>query len=88
MVLLELLTAQPPALEVRNSKGRRSYTFLRSRINNNVSMAMSLADPNAEWPLHVSDLIAQLSFLCTWDREDMRPNFINNLKPRLRILPD
>jgi len=75
MVLLELLIAKPPASKVKKYDGRRGYTFLSSQIQNSIPNAISMADPNAKWPVRVSGFIADLAFACSEDRQESRPNF-------------
>jgi len=76
IVLLELLTASPPAWVLLGPGGTREYQFLAAHIKGEVRIAMSLADPEAHWPQPISCAVADLALRCTQIDEDQRPRFV------------
>eukprot|EP00397_Hematodinium_sp_SG-2012_P001478 GEMP01001481.1.p1 GENE.GEMP01001481.1~~GEMP01001481.1.p1 ORF type:complete len:808 (+),score=149.15 GEMP01001481.1:101-2524(+) len=79
MVLLELLTANPPAVQ----QGDGSFAYLSHHLRDDVCRVMALVDPKANWPLEISTSIAQLAIQCISVKEETRTNFrdiVRNLR--------
>jgi len=74
MVLLELLTASPPAY-VGSSGGSRQIQYLAHHINGDLRKCLSLADAKAQWPPKACRAIAELALMCSHVQEETRPNF-------------
>ncbi|PFH35193.1 hypothetical protein BESB_060800 [Besnoitia besnoiti] len=81
MVLLELLTARPPA--VLNADG--SITYLLTTIGTSIWRTLRYVDSRAKFPPHIAHSIAVLAFSCIQDDEQFRPSFYNIVQ-QLRLL--
>lgn len=75
MVLLELLTASPPAYMSPGAGGGGQIQYLANHINGDLRIAMNLVDPKAGWPTAAARAIAELALGCTRMQEESRPNF-------------
>lgn len=74
MVLLELLTASPPAYLGRQP-GQIQY--LAHHINGDIRVALSMVDSKANWPAATARAIAELAMRCTQGQEQQRPGFLD-----------
>jgi serine/threonine protein kinase len=73
MVMLELLTAKPPALaNPNNHQVEYTYDSVKASIEDVVKMAQTSAD----WPPDIARFWAQLSLACVQDSETHRPVFV------------
>ncbi|CBZ54274.1 putative Tyrosine kinase-like (TKL) protein [Neospora caninum Liverpool] len=81
MVLLELLTARPPA--VLNPDG--SITYLLSTIGTSIRRTLRYIDPRARFPPHVAQSLAILAFSCIQEDERHRPSF-RSIVQQLQLL--
>jgi len=84
IVLLELLTAMPPAVAKPTPEGAQEYDFLLSHISAEASSVMPLLDKEAAWPPQVAYEFAELALRCTQYNQEQRPNFaeiVNVLRP-------
>lgn len=81
MVLLELLTRSPPALQHEN--GRIEYQF--AHIGGDPEKVAAMVDHRAHWPHAVSSQVGALALRCTHELEARRPTFVE-LVGRLRQL--
>jgi len=90
IVLLELLTASPPAYLSQTADGGQHYQFLVSHIGGDSRVAAQMADPKAQWPLQVACAVADLALRCTQGSEELRPDFaeVVNLLRTLRDIPE
>mmetsp|Transcript_88048 Transcript_88048/g.257378 ORF Transcript_88048/g.257378 Transcript_88048/m.257378 type:complete len:714 (+) Transcript_88048:160-2301(+) len=90
VVLLELLTASPPAWIVRSPDGARKYEFLAGHVGGDADIAVSLSDPGADWPEHVAYAVAELVLRCIHFDDEQRPCFTDVVKflRKLRDAPD
>jgi len=90
IVVLELLTAMPPAYLAPMPDGSQQYKFLISHIGGDNRVAASLADAKAQWNPQASHGLADLAMRCTQNVEELRPNFADvvNALRTLRDLPD
>jgi serine/threonine protein kinase len=75
IVMLELLTASPPAYATRGSDGSQQYQFLVTHLNNDVRVAMSMCDPKGQWPDQAGTEFTTLAFQATSMTEGNRPGF-------------
>jgi len=76
MVLLELLTASPPAYMGHSpSSGSNQIQYLVNHINCDLRASLSLADSKAQWPPTAARAVAELALICTRMNEEQRPNF-------------
>jgi len=76
MVLLELLTAHPPAYMSRKSReGDGQIQYLTSQINGDISCVLKLLDRKAQWPPAFAERVAELALSCTQMQEESRPSF-------------
>eukprot|EP00435_Cladocopium_sp_Y103_P058363 s120_g20.t1 len=76
MVLLELLTAHPPAYMSRKSReGHGQIQYLTSQINGDISCVLKLLDSKAAWPPAVAQRVSELALSCTMMQEEARPSF-------------
>jgi len=83
IVMLELLTASPPAYATPGPDGSQQYQFLVTHLNNDVRVAMSMCDPKGQWPEQVGSKFAALAFQATSMTEANRPGFaslVNTLR--------
>mmetsp|Transcript_129879 Transcript_129879/g.225749 ORF Transcript_129879/g.225749 Transcript_129879/m.225749 type:complete len:954 (-) Transcript_129879:292-3153(-) len=90
IVLLELLTASPPAYLAFGADGNQHYQFLVSHINNDARVGVAMADVKASWPQHVASQVIELALRCTQMQEELRPGFaeVVNLLRVLRDAPE
>lgn len=90
VVLLELISACAPAWVSAPPHGIKEYKFLTTVIHGEASVAMSLADPKANWPSHVLPVVVELALQCSNSVEEKRPLFaevVSKLR-KMRDLPD
>jgi serine/threonine protein kinase len=90
IVMLELLTASPPAYVSQGKDGSQQYQFLVTHLNGDVRVALNMADPKAQWPQQVGMDFATLALRAITMTEEHRPGFahiVNELRG-LRDLPD
>jgi len=71
MVLLEVLTGRPPALQ--HPDGRIEYQFLH--IRGELSRVLDALDPRGQWPLMVANTVGSLALRCIHQLEAVRPAF-------------
>jgi serine/threonine protein kinase len=81
MVLLEVLTGRPPAVQGPN--GQILYTYLN--MHSNPAALLSMVQARAGWPMEVSQRIIRLALACTEKDESKRPIFVH-VVARLRDL--
>ncbi|KFG55122.1 Tyrosine kinase-like (TKL) protein [Toxoplasma gondii FOU] len=81
MVLLELLTARPPA--VLNADG--SISYLLSTIGTSIRRTLGYIDPRARFPPHLAQSLAILAFSCIQADERHRPPF-RSIVQQLQLL--
>jgi hypothetical protein len=90
IVLLELLTAAPPAYVTQGPDGNQQYNFLVTHIAGSAATAASMADPKAQWSPMLQSSIAELAMRCIDMPEEVRPGFaevVNTLR-KLRDTPE
>jgi len=92
MVLLELLTASPPAYMGPPEGGGAGgggaqIQYLANHINGSLRTALSLADAKANWPPQIARTLCELALSCIRMREERRPNFAEMVR-NLRALND
>eukprot|EP00931_Biecheleriopsis_adriatica_P100937 TRINITY_DN7616_c0_g2_i1.p1 TRINITY_DN7616_c0_g2~~TRINITY_DN7616_c0_g2_i1.p1 ORF type:complete len:1134 (+),score=179.38 TRINITY_DN7616_c0_g2_i1:183-3584(+) len=75
MVLLELLTARPPAYVSPPSGVNSQIQYLANHINGDIRVAMKLVDQKANWPPPAARAVAELALSCIGMQEESRPNF-------------
>lgn len=73
MVLLEVLTGRPPALQHPN--GRVEYQF--EHLAGEVRRLQPMVDKRGQWPAQMVDRVGQLALVCTCETEGMRPSFVD-----------
>jgi len=90
IVMLELLTASPPAYVTQGSDGSQQYQFLVTHLNGDLRVATSMADPKAQWPQQVSTDFSKLAFKAISMTEDVRPGFADvvNVLRGMRDAPE
>mmetsp|Transcript_43727 Transcript_43727/g.103268 ORF Transcript_43727/g.103268 Transcript_43727/m.103268 type:complete len:538 (+) Transcript_43727:120-1733(+) len=71
MVLLEVLTGRPPAVQL--STGSIQYQF--SHLRGELSRLLRILDARAHWPTAVVEALSQIAFTCIHDEEALRPSF-------------
>jgi len=71
MVLLEMLTRRPPAVQLPT--GRIQYQF--HHLKGELSRLLPLVDTRAHWPAELVEELASLAFACVHDEEALRPAF-------------
>lgn len=81
MVLLEILTGRPPALQ--HPDGRLEYQFLH--IRGEVSRVIDSLDPQGQWPHMVANTLGLLALRCIDPLEANRPVFAK-IVPELRSI--
>ncbi|KEP67514.1 UNVERIFIED_CONTAM: Tyrosine kinase-like (TKL) protein [Hammondia hammondi] len=81
MVLLELLTARPPA--VLNADG--SISYLLSTIGTSIRRTLGYIDPRARFPPQLAQSLAILAFSCIQADERHRPPF-RSIVQQLQLL--
>mmetsp|Transcript_54654 Transcript_54654/g.153776 ORF Transcript_54654/g.153776 Transcript_54654/m.153776 type:complete len:508 (+) Transcript_54654:221-1744(+) len=79
MVLLEVLTGRPPALQHPN--GHIEYQF--DRIHGDIKRLHPLVDRRAGWPPVMIERIGTLALQCICDKQSCRPAFVE-IVTRLR----
>jgi len=82
MVLLELLTRRPPALQ--HVSGRIEYQFVH--LEGELSRVKAMLDPRAMWPVIVSTGLGELALRCISKQEVNRPSFINIVKQLRQLI--
>lgn len=87
IVLLELLTARPPASKFQAPDGSDQYEFLVTALGYNVRTAVQALDKKAGFPYEVALNFAHLGLKCTEYQEEHRP-FFSEVVARLRELRD
>lgn len=75
IVMLELLTASPPAYVTQGKDGSQQYQFLVTHLNGDARIAMSMADPKAQWPQQVGNDFSKLALRAISMTEEQRPGF-------------
>lgn len=75
MVILELITASPPAYVSQNTDGSQQFQFLVTHINGDPRVAMSMADQKAGWTREVLPGLVDLALRCIQMEEEGRPGF-------------
>eukprot|EP00931_Biecheleriopsis_adriatica_P100936 TRINITY_DN7616_c0_g1_i1.p1 TRINITY_DN7616_c0_g1~~TRINITY_DN7616_c0_g1_i1.p1 ORF type:complete len:1152 (+),score=149.59 TRINITY_DN7616_c0_g1_i1:139-3594(+) len=75
MVLLELLTARPPAYMSPPNGANSQIQYLANHINGDIRVAMKLVDQKANWPPPAARAVAELALSCIGMQEESRPNF-------------
>lgn len=90
IVMLELLTASPPAYVTQAKDGSQQYQFLVTHLNGELRMAMSMADPKAQWLHQANQDFATLALRCITMTEEHRPGFADvvNVLRDLRDIPE
>jgi len=71
MVLLEILTGRPPALQ--HADGRLEYQFLH--IRGELSRVIDTLDPQGQWPHMAASTVGGLALRCINQLEAVRPSF-------------
>mmetsp|Transcript_18417 Transcript_18417/g.36119 ORF Transcript_18417/g.36119 Transcript_18417/m.36119 type:complete len:582 (+) Transcript_18417:75-1820(+) len=71
MVLLEVLTGRPPALQ--HLDGRIEYQF--THIRGEVSRVLDTLDPQGQWPQMAATILGLLALRCIHHLEAVRPAF-------------
>jgi len=74
MVLLELLTASPPAY-VGNGGRANEIQYLANHIKDDINIVLSLVDTKAQWTPPAARFIAEFALKCINMQEEKRPNF-------------
>lgn len=72
MVLLEVLTGRPPALQ--HPDGRIEYQF--EHIGGELRRLIPLVDARARWPPNMVELAGNLGLTCTCAQDQSRPSFV------------
>ncbi|CAE7367129.1 unnamed protein product [Symbiodinium pilosum] len=88
IVLLELLTAALPAVQVKAADGTQQYHFLVTEIGNDVGAAVRRADRKAKFPPHAAEAFAALGLRCTEYQEEYRPPFRDVVVALREMLPN
>lgn len=82
MVLLELLTASPPAY--RSGHGGKSkgshIEYLAHRIKGDINNVLAMIDAKANWLPAAARTIAKLALMCGNMQEEQRPNFADMVR--------
>mmetsp|Transcript_95952 Transcript_95952/g.304641 ORF Transcript_95952/g.304641 Transcript_95952/m.304641 type:complete len:432 (+) Transcript_95952:1079-2374(+) len=71
MVLLEILTRRPPALQHADS--RIEYQF--AHVKGNLQRVLEMLDSRGQWPESVASLVGTLALQCVDEDEALRPPF-------------
>jgi hypothetical protein len=74
MVLLELLTASPPAY-VGNGTAANQIQYLANHIMGDINIVLSLVDTKAQWTPPAARAIGDFALSCIKMQEEQRPNF-------------
>lgn len=72
MVLLEVLTGRPPALQ--HPSGRIEYQF--EHLNGELRKLFAMVDRRGQWPEIMIQRVGQLALQCTCAEEAFRPTFV------------
>jgi len=76
MVLLEVLTGRPPALQ--HPSGRIEYQF--DHLNGELRKLFPMVDRRGMWPEMLAQRIGALALQCTCEHEAYRPSFVDIVK--------
>eukprot|EP00434_Breviolum_minutum_P001801 symbB.v1.2.001594.t1/scaffold88.1/size340390/29 len=87
IVLLELLTASPPATKREAADGSIQWDFLVTALGYDLRVALQQVDRKAGFPHEVAANFAHLGLKCTEYQEESRP-FFAEVVTRLRDLRD
>jgi len=79
MVLLELLTAQPPATAI-DGDDPTQYRYLVHALDGNLENAIAKTDPSAKWPASVARILADAAMKCVPLSAEGRPCFRDIVK--------
>jgi len=83
MVMLELMTGRPPALQHPSGRIQFQFEHLRGKLGNLVPMV----DARAKWPPMMVERFGTLALRCISDQDSTRPNFrdvLSSLRAWLR----
>jgi len=72
MVLLEVLTGRPPALQ--HASGRIDYQF--EHLHGDLMRLFPMVDPRGQWPQIMIERVGGLALRCIHESEAARPNFV------------
>lgn len=75
MVLIELLTASPPAYMGNNATNANQIQYLANHINGDINVVLSLVDTKAQWTPPAARAIGDFALKCIKMREEERPGF-------------
>jgi len=84
MVLLEVLTGRPPALQHPN--GRIEYQF--DHIGGDAAKLMAMVDRRGQWPPAMAQHVGHLALSCTCEQEQIRPSFVDIVTKLRKLLRD
>jgi len=76
MVLLEVLTGRPPALQHPN--GRIEYQF--EHLNGDIRRLAAMVDRRGQWPPVMIERVGGMALQCTCEQEAFRPTFVDIVK--------
>ncbi|CAJ1419630.1 unnamed protein product [Effrenium voratum] len=76
MVLLEVLTGRPPALQHPN--GKIEYQF--EHLNGDMSKLGAMVDRRGRWPPAMAEHVGHLALQCTCEQAGYRPSFVDIVK--------
>lgn len=76
MVLLEVLTGRPPALQ--HPSGRIEYQF--DHLNGELKRLLPMVDRRGKWPEPLAQRVGALALQCTCEHEVYRPSFVDIVK--------
>mmetsp|Transcript_56075 Transcript_56075/g.179950 ORF Transcript_56075/g.179950 Transcript_56075/m.179950 type:complete len:539 (-) Transcript_56075:217-1833(-) len=76
MVLLEVLTGRPPALQ--HPSGRIEYQF--DHLNGDLRKLLPMVDRRGKWPESLAQRVGGLALQCTCEHEAYRPSFVDIVK--------
>lgn len=72
MVLLEVLTGRPPALQHPN--GKIEYQF--DHLNGDLRKLLAMVDRRGRWPQLMAEYVGHLALQCTCEQAKFRPSFV------------
>jgi len=75
MVLLELLTASPPAYMANGNAATSQIQYLANHIKGDINIVLSLVDTKAQWTPPAARAIGDFALSCIKMQEEQRPNF-------------
>mmetsp|Transcript_25428 Transcript_25428/g.58557 ORF Transcript_25428/g.58557 Transcript_25428/m.58557 type:complete len:602 (-) Transcript_25428:78-1883(-) len=84
MVLLEVLTGRPPALQHPNG----SVVMQFDHVRGDMRQVMAMLDPRAKWPSGVVDQVGDLALRCIHESDHYRPIFVDVVTRLRKILQD